>query len=768
MSDDTLQTRDTPPDPPPSGQSSNATPKRQRIGQYEIRAIIASGGMGVVYEAWQQSPRRAVALKVMRLGLESPSARERFEREAQLLARLHHPGIVQVYEAGTHQEGSDQTPFIAMEFIPGARTITQFAAAKSLNPRQIAELLCQACGAVHHGNEKSIIHRDLKPSNLLVDQDGCVKVIDFGVARALDSDIAQVTLQTHIGQLVGTVHYMSPEQIGGDSRSLDARTDVYSLGVVLFELLSGSLPFDLRDKSLADASRIVQTEPARKLSALAPNIDPSLETIVTKATSKDRADRYATVRDLADDLSRWLGGEEIHARRAGPFAIALRAARRHADRNRPAASLLIAIIATLIGWFSSQFLINHIPPFTPIAVRLQRTASAGTIENFQNVKAIVINRDDGTLTAETDAAAAGIAGVSNQNVRSWRLLHAALMKKLSSSGASALAFDIHFAGTDPLTDNAMIEGIAACKNDKLPLILFRPHWPQNADHPIESSNRILISPDITIGVGVGSEGSGAVDHIAFANQRGDKDPWPSLALATWSAAELGRSPIQYSYDLINLRVSAASREPSSTSIGRIIRKMVLPATSIQAATTSKPQTQVQAGDLIALLSFSIPTATAVTQATHSMSDVLKMNDSQLRDTFRGQVVLVADAARDSKVILRDGQTVRGYVIHMAAMEGLSRNPGPRLVGDSRHGLLIVLASACAGVVLGFAGRKLCAMKFHLLTILMTTFLSGVAALAVCYMCPGLFGLIVHPLAPGIAAATAAGFLCLMLKPWSIP
>ncbi len=685
----------------------------------------------------------------------SASARERFEREAQLLARLHHSGIVQVFEAGTHQEGPDQVPFIAMEFIPGARPITQFAAAKSLKPRQIVELVIQACAAVQHGNEHGIIHRDLKPSNVLVDQDGNVKVIDFGVARALDSDIADVTMQTHIGQLVGTVHYMSPEQIGGDSRVLDARTDVYSLGVVLYELLSGNLPFDLRGKSLAEATQSVQADSPARLSSIVQHIDLSLETIVNKATARDRADRYASVRDLADDLSRWTRGEEIAAKPAGLAERAVRIARHWSGHNRFAAWILIALVATSLGWGSARLLVNHVRPFAPIAIVLQKTNSPPPIEHFQQVKAIVINRANGEITAEADAAIAGIEGVANKDVRSWRLLHAQLMKRIATAGARSLVFDIHFPESDARSDDAMFAGIAACEQASLPLVLFRPFWPANPDVPVLPTDRILADPRVVIGVGAAPESGDAIEQVPFANQRGQKDPWPGLALAAWASAELGRVPILYSYDREHVCVIATSRQLTSAGIGQVDRQITFPVYSIQPATASNFKSKTQVGDMLALASFGTPTSQALEDATLSTSDVFAMNDSQLRAAFRDKIVIVADVASDSKAKLRGGEVQPGYAVHMAAIEAISSGLRPRLVSEFFLDILFAATAAFGGLTSVSVLRKLRATKPGWVLLLMTISATTVLIFAFSYFLPSVCGFIAHPLAPSLAAAISA-------------
>ncbi|MDP6312569.1 MAG: serine/threonine-protein kinase, partial [Phycisphaerales bacterium] len=194
------------------------------VDQYSIKRVIGEGGMGVVYEALQQSPRRTVALKMMKRGVTSKSAMRRFEYEAQTLGRLRHDGIAQIYQAGTWDDGTGGRPWFAMEYIQGAKTLTQYCKDKKLGTRERLDIFSKVCAAVQHGHAKGIIHRDLKPGNILVTSSGVPKVIDFGVARSTDSDMAVTTLQTDVGALIGTLQYMSPEQCDADPNDIDIRS----------------------------------------------------------------------------------------------------------------------------------------------------------------------------------------------------------------------------------------------------------------------------------------------------------------------------------------------------------------------------------------------------------------------------------------------------------------------------------------------------------------------------------------------------------------
>ncbi|MHC5005991.1 MAG: serine/threonine-protein kinase [Planctomycetota bacterium] len=289
-------------------------PVPKKIGHYHVKRVIAAGGMGVVYEAVQEHPRRTVALKIMRHGIASRSALRRFEYESQILARLRHPGIAQVFEAGMHDDGSGGTPFFAMEYIAGAKDIVAYAQAKRLGSREKLELFLKACDAIHHGHQKGIIHRDLKPANILVDSFGQPKIIDFGVARATDSDLAVTTLQTDVGQLVGTVQYMSPEQIDADPHDIDTRSDVYALGVLLYQMLTGRLPYDVSGTVIYEATRIIREQQPKRISAIDRTLRGDVETIALHALEKDRDRRYQSAVELSQDIRRYLDNRTILAR----------------------------------------------------------------------------------------------------------------------------------------------------------------------------------------------------------------------------------------------------------------------------------------------------------------------------------------------------------------------------------------------------------------------------------------------------------------------
>jgi hypothetical protein len=291
-------------------QPDTPRPPIDRIGRYKITRLIGEGGMGAVYEAEQDQPRRTVALKVIKAGMASPELLRRFAQESQALGRLQHPGIAQIFDAGTADTGHGPQPYFAMEFIRG-KELREYAGKQQLTTRQRLEIVVKICDAVHHAHQRGLIHRDLKPGNILVDGNGQPKILDFGVARVTDSD-AQATMQTDVGQLVGTLAYMSPEQVLADPLELDTRSDVYALGVILYELLAGRLPYNI-SKRLHEALQTIREEDPSRLSAISRTYRGDIETIVAKALEKDKARRYASAAELAADIAHHLKDEPIVA-----------------------------------------------------------------------------------------------------------------------------------------------------------------------------------------------------------------------------------------------------------------------------------------------------------------------------------------------------------------------------------------------------------------------------------------------------------------------
>jgi len=315
------------------------------VGGHRVVRLIGEGGMGVVYEAEQERPRRRVALKVLRRGIASPEHLRRFEREIALLARLGHPGIARVHAAGIDESDAlaGPRPWFTMELIDGV-PLTTAARREGMTLTKRLELLARTCEAVAHAHARGIVHRDLKPANILVDAAGDPHVLDFGIAVATGAD--ELTRATRTGDVIGTLAYMSPEQATGRAAAADARTDVHALGVIGFEMLTGRLPFDVDDLPLPEVARHVAEDEPPSLGAIDPSLRGGPSTIIAMALEKDPARRYADAGEMAADLRRLLADEPLVAQPASVTENLRRAARRH---RALLAGAIVAVLALSIG-----------------------------------------------------------------------------------------------------------------------------------------------------------------------------------------------------------------------------------------------------------------------------------------------------------------------------------------------------------------------------------------------------------------------------------
>ena len=329
----------TPPDDPKSRRLEGPE-LPSRIGRYRIVRWHGEGGMGTVYEAEQDSPRRTVALKVLRGEQVSTELVKRFKNEAQILAGLRHPGIAKVYEAGMCDDGR---PFFAMEFIDGM-PLDEHVRARRPDTAARLELVALVCDALQHAHDKGVVHRDLKPANILVDESGQPKVLDFGVAHVTAPDLLSTVSPTQTGQLLGTLGYMSPEQVAGDAAAIDGRSDVYSLGVIFFELLAHRLPYQLGQLPVHEIARVIQQQEPSRLGSLDVSYQGDIEIIAAKALEKDKARRYAAPAHLASDIRRYLRGEAILARPPSALYQLSKFARRHKEVVAAIAGIFVTLL----------------------------------------------------------------------------------------------------------------------------------------------------------------------------------------------------------------------------------------------------------------------------------------------------------------------------------------------------------------------------------------------------------------------------------------
>jgi hypothetical protein len=313
--------------------------------------VIGEGGMGRIYEARQHNPARPVAVKVMRPGLFSPTSLKRFLREAQILARLRHPAVAEIFAAGSFQVAGTRVPYFVMELIPEARPITRFAEERGLSIAARVALFRQVCEAVGHGHREGIIHRDIKPGNVLVDPFGHPKVIDFGVARWGEADDSMSAI-TATDQIIGSVAYMSPEQFACDPAAIGIRSDIHALGIMLYELLTGRTPYDLARKPIAEAARIVQEHEPVPADYVERRVPARLADVAARCLAKKPEHRFPDVAALLEALEqagskptgRWWPRLARGRSRSGPRPAG-GVSRRHGLATGLAATAVVATLA---------------------------------------------------------------------------------------------------------------------------------------------------------------------------------------------------------------------------------------------------------------------------------------------------------------------------------------------------------------------------------------------------------------------------------------
>ncbi|MGE3181430.1 MAG: protein kinase, partial [Phycisphaerae bacterium] len=383
----------------------------ENIGPFEIVRELGRGGMGVVYEAWQQRPRRRVALKMLRTGLSGAHARARFEAEAEVLGRLCHPGIAQVYEAGVLEIDLDAQPYICMELVTGKR-ISDYVHEANLPLADRLDLIARVCDAIQHAHRAGVIHRDIKPANILVathavDENDVLaaagripgaqpKVLDFGIARFSEGKREDGDESVH-ARLGGTVPYMAPEQLEFDAPLPNARTDVYALGVVMYELLTGRLPYDFSNGDIADAIHVVRNEDPTPATSLNRALRGDVSTIVATAIARDPASRYASPAALAADIRRFLEHRPIVARRPGTWYLVSKFAR----RNRALVGGVVATILCLTAGLVAASL---------QAVRAVRAEHVAIVHRDRAEQALRLSESQRQIADEQTRRAKAVAG----------------------------------------------------------------------------------------------------------------------------------------------------------------------------------------------------------------------------------------------------------------------------------------------------------------------------------------------------------------------
>jgi len=402
------------------GPSAFHRPLPKRIGPYRITGVIGEGGMGIVYEAEQRRPQRRVALKVIRGMLATAPAMRRFEREVELLGRLRHPQMAQIYDAGVYHEerpaeeiktqadpkhASDPLapsplptaiPYFALELVNG-KPITDYAREKDLCLEDRLSLIIRLCDAVGYAHRKGVIHLDLKPGNILVDYAGHPKILDFGIARATEPEPAELNEGETPRVVMGTVPYMSPEQIRGEPLEIDTRSDIYALGAVCYELLAGRTPHGTEDMPPAQAvNAVLERDPIPINSVANHRVPRDLQRIVSKALQRSREQRYQTTQEFAQDLVWFLAGTPVSVTPHTAWYVMHLFAARH-RLIVAAVTIALALLVAMSAWLTSISVAAH-------RVSEQRDAMRAIVESLLLDPPTVENADTqlGALTMWRD------------------------------------------------------------------------------------------------------------------------------------------------------------------------------------------------------------------------------------------------------------------------------------------------------------------------------------------------------------------------------
>ncbi len=658
---------------------------------FQIIRELYRGGQGVVYLALQTSPRRAVAVKVLlERGGSDRTARKRFLQEIQLIAKLQHPHIVKVIVSGETPEGR---LYYVMEYVPGI-PLRAYVREHQLDLEAVLRLFVLLSDTVEELHRRGIVHRDLKPSNVLVKPNGQLVLLDLGLAMNLSADVETILSQP--GDLLGTLAYMSPEQAAMTGEELDSRSDVYSLGVMLYEILTGVLPCSTKGALDVVLQRIRESPPVPMRAAWTAEhgtkagaseverdkfcpLGPELETIVQTCMAKERSRRYRSAGDLGEDLRRYLRGDPIAARAEGVIGAAVSHLRRQIRRHRAGAVTLVCIFATVgAAWLTHSTLYR--------AARLDQSYERwmiGTVlpkpipQSLDQVRVIAV-----TDSTDIDGLASrfGYADVSNADVISWRRLHGRLMSHLADSGCKAVIWDVMFTKESSF-DQSFLEGVRELKRAGIPVVVATERWwsgdmdlgvvsPSIAAETRWGCLSILLNVSDPWGVPV-------VAHKVTDETLG------SLAMEGVVAARHRFSIPEYQLDLDNsvARITARMERFSEDRPWWPGVEIIPLDTAVIFDKTNKPPKGfgLDDGDAAGFVHFPMSADAELEAATIEYAHVFSERPQELRHNFGNRLVVVGNlkGGRD-RYGYSDGRILTGLHAHAVAMESLMRNLVVRL------------------------------------------------------------------------------------------
>jgi len=682
--------------PPGSPDSCPGLPPNAIAG-YEITREIHRGGQGVVYQAIQHSTKRRVAIKVMREGpFAGPTVRARFEREVEILGQLRHPNIVTIHDSGT----TAGSAYFVMDYIPGrALDAWMFATARSVT--ETLGVFAKICHALNAAHKLGIVHRDLKPGNIRVDADGEPYILDFGLAKIglrQSGGESQPAVMTMTGQFMGSLPWASPEQAEAQPSGIDARTDIYSLGVILYQLLTGKFPYNVAGNMRDVLDRIMNAEPKRP-STIRRQIDADVETVVLKCLQKERDRRYADAGRLAEDVERCLAGKPIEARRDS-LAYLLRSRTAVTVRRHPLLTcLLIVAIAVAGGRWIGVRVAYHWTPANRVFERLAydgMTAFDHT-PRFEDVRVIAINDTTGL------AALAAEEGIDADRLRAkpecLRLVHGRLMKQLADAAPGVVAWDISFFDASSY-DDEFVRGVEELRAAGCDVVVSAENWALGTDGAPPVSPAIVEAA--RWGCTPAQLGTKTPWRVYLALCRDDSRIIRSFALETFAAYRKPgtRADILLDGDakLLALRYSPRS-ETRPTGVVMDDCDLIRLSTA-RLSGEDVPVHGVRHDDLLAHYMLNLPDDDTLAAITLDYGDLFGPG-SEPRASLKGKVVIIADRrAGRGQLVTPTGRRVWATYAHATAVDMLLCNMPVRLSGWVAS-LEFAVPAAVLGLLIGW-------------------------------------------------------------------
>ena len=696
---------DLPIDESTLGVSRFDLPPSDAFPGYTLIRELSRGGQGVVYQALQTSTKRKVALKMLLAGNFAPEVSlKRFQREIELVAQLDHPNIVSVFDADSTRDGRR---FFAMDYIRG-KTLTDHLHESKSGLRAMLELFATICEAVNYAHQRGIIHRDLKPSNILVDSNGDPKILDFGLAK-LQSAPAQ-TLVSMSHQFLGTLPYMSPEQVRGNPDLMDVRTDVYALGILLFHCLTKRFPYRINDEPPKIINNILNAAPKRP-SEFRRDLNHEIDTVVGKCLAKERERRYANAGEIAEDLRRYLDGRPILAKRDS-IAYVLRTRARTAVHRHPAVSLAsAAALAALVGIVLLQPLVDH---WTPLH-RLYENAAAVTADHFgpayafTDLKIVTLN-DETPIDRLVELEALPSSTIADP--KGLRRLHGRFMQRLArlAHPPRVVGWDFAFV-QESEHDAEFVDGVRALRAKGVFVVVATKVWPANGD------GRGAVSPRLADEVrfacaNLGSEHS--LWRVPLAMQCGDREPLPSLSMAIVAAARHPNATPSFSVNQADHRVVIHYHARTAGTAG--LRAPLADPDVIRAAhilrfndLTEENAAQGHClNDQVSEITVELPNDNVFETARLNYADCFTADSESLNDAFKDRILILADTRGDTDRHTFKDRKVPGAWGHAVVIQNAWNelaHPVRRHVMDSRWGYADFVVCAIAGALIGYSLPK---------------------------------------------------------------